>query len=425
MSMKIKVSVDISEQQSRFILSEKKFTAFVGGRGSGKTFILGHRAGGRASNGRNQLIVGRTYKELRQTIIPSVINALELYRIPFKQNKNDNILTLKKSKILFLSGENPEAIRSYTDYHDGYIDEAAWQKPMVMKNLSMCLRGKDVLNPSVSFTTTPRGGSWFNLFVAKSNPEKLETIKCTTFDNPFLSEDSLELFKEALSGDEKLARQELYADMLSESPINAVIPDNLIFMSDVPLDLPVSIGIDVAREGVDNTFIVVSNEKGVVESNKFSNLDGINLYLNFEKIAKKYKTLCSVNVDNTGGWAYSFPDIAKKKEYRDKVIGINFASSASKKIYTNKRAGRLFKLRDLCEKKAFSLKNCQDVVSEINATTYFLNNSGQRQIIDKKLIKKDIGHSPDELDAVSLSVLNGFNLHTNEAGYSPVPQQGW
>ena len=71
-------------------------------------------------------------------------------------------------------------------------------------------------------------------------------------------------------------------------------------MSDVPLDLPVSIGIDVAREGVDNTFIVVSNEKGVVESNKFSNLDGINLYLNFEKIAKKYKTLCSVNVDNTG-----------------------------------------------------------------------------------------------------------------------------
>ncbi len=85
----------------------------------------------------------------------------------------------------------------------------------------------------------------------------------------------------------------------------------------------------------------------------------------------------------------------------------------------------LFKLRDLCGKKAFSLKNCQDVVSEINATTYFLNSSGQRQIIDKKLIKKDIGHSPDELDAVSLSVLNGFNLHTNEARYSPLPQQGW
>ena len=423
--MKIKVSVDISEQQSRFILSEKKFTAFVGGRGSGKSFILGHRAAGRAVNGRNQLIVGRTYKELRQTIIPSVINALEIYRIPFKQNKNDNILTLAKSKILFLSGENPEAIRSYTDYHDGYIDEAAWQKQMVMKNLSMCLRGKDVLNPSVSFTTTPRGGSWFNLFVTKSNQEKLELIKCTTFDNPFLSEDSLELFKEALSGDEKLARQELYADMLSESPINTVIPDNLIFMSDVPSDLPVSIGIDVAREGVDNTFIVVSNEKGVVESNKFSNLDGINLYLNFEKIVKKYRTLCSVNVDNTGGWAGSFLDIVKTTEYRDKVFGINFASSASNNIYANKRAEMLFKLRDLCEKKAFSLKNCQDVVSEINATTYFLNGSGQRQIIDKKLIKKDIGHSPDELDAVSLSVLNGFNLHTNEARYSPLPQQGW
>lgn len=423
--MKIKVRVDISEQQSRFILSDKKFTAFVGGRGSGKTFILGHRAAGRASNGRNQIVVGRTYKELRRTIIPSVINALELYRVPFKENKNDKILTLKKSNIIFLSGENPEAIRSYTDYHDGYIDEAAWQKPMVMKNLSMCLRGKDVFNPTVNFTTTPRGGSWFNSFVMKSRQEKLELIKCTTFDNPFLSEDSLELFKEALSGDEKLARQELYADMLSESPINAVIPDNLIFMSDVPSDLPVSIGIDVAREGVDNTFIVVSNAKGVVESNKFSNLDGISLYINFEKIAKKYRTLCSVNVDNTGGWAYSFLDIAKTTEYRDKVFGINFASSASNNIYANKRAEMLFKLRELCEKKAFSLKNCQDVVSEINATTYFLNGSGQRQIIDKKLIKKDIGHSPDELDAVSLSVLNGFNLHTNETMYSPLPQQGW
>ena len=99
--MKIKVSVDISEQQSRFILSDKKFTAFVGGRGSGKTFILGHRAAGRATNGRNQLIVGRTYKELRQTIIPSVINALELYRVPFKQNKNDNLITLKKARSFF------------------------------------------------------------------------------------------------------------------------------------------------------------------------------------------------------------------------------------------------------------------------------------------------------------------------------------
>lgn len=423
--MKVKVSVDISEQQSRFILSDKKFTAFVGGRGSGKTFILGHRAAGRAANGRNQIVVGRTYKELRRTIIPSVTNALELYRVPFKENKNDKILTLKKSNIIFLSGENPEAIRSYTDYHDGYIDEAAWQKPMVMKNLSMCLRGKDVFNPTVNFTTTPRGGSWFNSFVMKSSQEKLEIIKCTTFDNPFLSEDSLELFKEALSGDEKLARQELYADMLSESPINAVIPDDLIFMSDVPSDLPVSIGIDVAREGVDNTFIVVSNVKGVVESQKFSNLDGISLYINFEKIAKKYRTLCSVNVDNTGGWAYSFLDIIKTTEYRDKVFGINFASSASNNIYANKRAEMLFKLRELCEKKAFSLKNCQDVVSEINATTYFLNGSGQRQIIDKKLIKKDIGHSPDELDAVSLSVLNGFNIHTNEARYSPLPQQGW
>jgi len=423
--MKIKVSVDISEQQSRFLLSEKKFTAFVGGRGSGKTFILGHRAAGRAANGRNQIVVGRTYKELRRTIIPSVKNALELYRVPFNENKTDKVLTLKKSNIIFLSGEDPEAIRSYTDYHDGYIDEAAWQKHMVMKNLSMCLRGKDVLNPTVNFTTTPRGGSWFNLFVTKSNQEKLDLIQCSTFDNPFLSEDSLELFKEALSGDEKLARQELYADMLSESPINAVIPDNFIFMSDVPTDLPVSIGIDVAREGVDNTFIVVSNEKGVVESNKFSNLDGINLYLNFEKIAKKYRTLCSVNVDNTGGWASSFLDIVKTTEYRDKVFGINFASSASNNIYANKRAEMLFKLRDLCGKKAFSLKNCQDIVSEINATTYFLNGSGQRQIIDKKLIKKDIGHSPDELDAVSLSVLNGFNLHTSEARYSPLPQQGW
>ena len=61
--MKIKVSVDISEQQSRFLLSEKKVTAFVGGRGSGKTFVIGHRAAGRAANGRNQIVVGRTYKE--------------------------------------------------------------------------------------------------------------------------------------------------------------------------------------------------------------------------------------------------------------------------------------------------------------------------------------------------------------------------
>jgi len=70
--------------------------------------------------------------------------------------------------------------------------------------------------------------------------------------------------------------------------------------------------------------------------------------------------------------------------------------------FANKRAEMYWNLRDLFEAGTISIPNDTDLLEQLSAVKYEITKQGKIQIIDKKKIKADIGHSPDEMDALAI-----------------------
>jgi hypothetical protein len=110
-----KTTVEVLPSQQRFFTSTAFTKGFSGPVGSGKTYALCYEAlQCTARNpGRVGLIGAPTYPMLRDVTLTTMLEILEEKRIPYSYLKQENVLTLErsKSKILFRSLERFENLR--------------------------------------------------------------------------------------------------------------------------------------------------------------------------------------------------------------------------------------------------------------------------------------------------------------------------
>lgn len=108
-----------------------------------------------------------------------------------------------------------------------------------------------------------------------------------------------------------------------------------------------------------------------------------------------------VRVDTIGiGWAV-------EGTLREKKGSIVEAADVRRRAddperFANKRAEMYWNLREQFERGRISIPNDTELIEQIGATKYKITKSGQIQIQEKDIIKKEIGHSPDELDAMAI-----------------------
>jgi len=108
-----------------------------------------------------------------------------------------------------------------------------------------------------------------------------------------------------------------------------------------------------------------------------------------------------VRVDTIGiGWAI-------EGILREKKGGIIEAADCRRTAdeperFSNKRAEMYWSLREQFEKGIISIPGDQDLLNQLAATKYEITQSGLIKIIEKKKIKQELGHSPDELDAMAM-----------------------
>ena len=180
--------------QVDFITSKEKFTALVGGFGSGKshgavlrTMHLMERREGKCL----MLFVSPTYTLANDVNIPDFENFFDTYKIPYRVKRAEHkiILTgLLKGQIWFRSGDRPEKIVGF-DATDFILDEfdilTLKQQEILWNKVIARIRGcKDSTG---AITTTPEGfKKTYDLFVEK-NIGKL--IKAKTSSNVYLPDD--------------------------------------------------------------------------------------------------------------------------------------------------------------------------------------------------------------------------------------------
>lgn len=215
--MKIKGFLPHADQRRAIDLIEKgdeKFIILTTGRQWGKS-LLGINLilkWALTQNGSSNLWVSPVYsqaKKVFETINQSIAGTPVVESI----NKSElEIRFMNKSKIIFRSGEREDTLRGYT-LDNLVVDEAAFIKDDVWNQVlrqTVMVKGKKVL-----FISTPKGKNFlYNLYLRglDDTQQSYLSIKGTSYDTPFISEEELQEAKETLSDD--IFRQELLGEFI-------------------------------------------------------------------------------------------------------------------------------------------------------------------------------------------------------------------
>jgi phage terminase large subunit len=198
-------SIEILPAQLEFIESTYTHTAYIGGLGSGKSFVgTAKTVMYKLKNpGLDVAYYLPTYQLIKQIAFPKFKNLLELAKVEYSLNMSDYEFTTKYGKIIMRSLTNYDMIIGYEVCYS-CIDEVdvipqdkmkeAFTK-IIARNR---LRTKDGLNIT-DMVGTPEGfGFAYNYFVKDNKPNR-KLIKVKTKDNPYLPLSYIETLTETFT----------------------------------------------------------------------------------------------------------------------------------------------------------------------------------------------------------------------------------
>ena len=183
----------ISKSQLKLINSEKRFPAFVGGFGSGKTHGLMTRAIKKKLEYPYQDIAYYlpTYDHVSTIGFPFLEEKLANMQIPYisRTGNKPRIMIENCGQVLFRNMDNPNRIIGY-EVGDSFVDEIdtmkhkdaenAWRK-LVARNRQVKHDGKP---NSVAVATTPEGFKFvYEYWKNKPPSDEYELIKASTYSN--------------------------------------------------------------------------------------------------------------------------------------------------------------------------------------------------------------------------------------------------
>lgn len=180
--------IELTESQGKFIISEYRNSAFVGGYGSGKTFvgILKIVREKLRQPGTNMAYYMPTYPLIRDVAFPRISEMFDVIGIKYRLNKSDKEFITDFGSIIMRSMDNPSLIVGYEVAYS-IIDEADVlpKQKMEQAYTKITARNRQKINEQnkLDFVSTPEGfGFLYDFFVKKSSENK-NLIHGSTYEN--------------------------------------------------------------------------------------------------------------------------------------------------------------------------------------------------------------------------------------------------
>ena len=389
------IEIKLLKHQRAFLESKDNKVLLLAGRATGKSYVASIAAAMNMLMGKRLIVFAQTFSSLQRNIFAEIVNRLDEWKVSYNYNKSSMIISVGNGICYGYSYENIESVRGLTNISVCIADEIALAPipEVFFAAVSPVMRGPNII-PKFYALTTPRGGStWNELFKSDSS---WDIITATTFDNTFLSSESIQLMKESLTVE--MQQQELYGQLLDMQVENAIIDIDKVNTVPNGSDEQYYCGIDFARYGSDNTCIVIRNGYSIVEMNKMNNADTDEIVNTYLTLCKKYNPIMTA-IDSTGGYDIGFYD--RLKHTNKEIQEVNFGSASDDGICANKRSFIYFNLATALE-NGFAIDD-NEMRQALRYTTWSLTANGKRILTPKDNIKRIIGHSPDSLDALALS----------------------
>jgi phage terminase large subunit len=186
---------------------------------------------------------------------------------------------------------------------------------------------------------------------------------------------------------------------------------------------PRILGIDVARFGDDSTIIFPRQGLQAFTPFQYRNLNGT---IGADVTSQKWDDWQAdgVFIDNTGGFGASWIDNLQR--LGKSPIGIHFSQQATDPQYFNKRTEMAFKLVEWIKRggalpslSSGDRNGYDPLVAALTQTSYSFR--GEQLLLEpKEEVKKKLGHSPDHMDALSLT----FAMPIDKLSYDNIPLLG-
>lgn len=171
-----------------------------------------------------------------------------------------------------------------------------------------------------------------------------------------------------------------------------------VYKRDAFANAPVVLGGDVARQGDDSTVIARRQGMQCFDLRTMRIPDTMLIAQQFidEQVRQGADAFF---VDETGGYGAGVIDAMR--QLRHNPIGVQFAGKPSDYRYFNKRSEILFEMAQWV-KTVGSIPDDRELKEELCALTYAFQGDKIR-VVEKPIIKQQIGRSPDKADALALT----------------------
>lgn len=225
----------LHRKQLDYLYARDRFTGFVGGRGSGKTYAGAYRFFRQVKPNRFYLIAAPLYSSLSDVVIRTFEEVGgRMGRIRGKINKSKGSASAMigtdaggTAEVIFRSASDPDKFRG-PNLSGVWFDEASYMRPTAFDVAMGCLREKGKAG-WLSATFTPNGTRhWTYQVFGKEGLKDSSLVHATTWENPNLPADYADPMVARYSED--LRRQELFGEfvdknltLLSYSEIQAVM----------------------------------------------------------------------------------------------------------------------------------------------------------------------------------------------------------
>jgi phage terminase large subunit len=176
--------VKLYPTQDDFVADDRRYTAFIGGRNSGKTYSGSVKALLLATQGGLGCIAAPSFPMLEHGAKVQFLDRLDESGIPYTKARDGVTIPAWNAEVLFVTLESESRVRG-PNFHWGWADEVEYVADRkIWQALKGAVRAGD--NPQLFVTSTPKGRKlvWDEWVVNKTAAHAM--YKATTFDNIFV-----------------------------------------------------------------------------------------------------------------------------------------------------------------------------------------------------------------------------------------------
>lgn len=203
--------IELYPVQHDFVFDEHRWSAFVGGRNSGKTYAGSWKAVLAAQHGGLGIIAAPDFPMLEFGAKRAFLQRLDEVAVPYTINGTRAVVSIPRwsAEVRFATLENESRVRG-PNYSWSWVDEVEYiSDRQVWRALKGAVREGD--HPQLFVTTTPKGRRLvYDEWVVDTSPDHI-LFRSTTRDNPYIDS---ERYIQGLGYTGRYYEQEINADFV-------------------------------------------------------------------------------------------------------------------------------------------------------------------------------------------------------------------